>query len=254
MITLPNIKTILNSIRDSIATAQSSADKAQRTADAAKSRSIKALVGAINTQSTLDDARNAADYAQRTAISAKSNADKALSQSTPLGNYSVKSIPDFAFVRNKSIKTLDLPMITSIGTGAFHDCTNLSIDSIPDGVKTIGRNAFLYCEKITISKFPEELTTIGESAFKHCTGLTDIVFGSKLSSIGGDAFAECSGLRSVTFNSTPELLTDGYDTPVFQSCTNLTTINVPWSEGAVANAPWGATNATINYDYVAPTA
>jgi hypothetical protein len=24
---------------------------------------------------------------------------------------------------------------------------------------------------------------------------------------------------------------------------------VPWAEGAVANAPWGATNATINYNY-----
>ena len=37
----------------------------------------------------------------------------------------------------------------------------------------------------------------------------------------------------------------------FIGCDNLTTINVPWSEGAVENAPWGATNATINYNYVA---
>ena len=37
----------------------------------------------------------------------------------------------------------------------------------------------------------------------------------------------------------------------FTSCANLTTINVPWAEaeGEVANAPWGATNATINYNY-----
>lgn len=35
----------------------------------------------------------------------------------------------------------------------------------------------------------------------------------------------------------------------FEGCTNLITINVPWVEGAVANAPWGATNATINYNY-----
>jgi hypothetical protein len=32
--------------------------------------------------------------------------------------------------------------------------------------------------------------------------------------------------------------------------TNLMTINVPWSEGEVINAPWGASNATINYNYV----
>ena len=35
----------------------------------------------------------------------------------------------------------------------------------------------------------------------------------------------------------------------FDGCTNLTDIKVPWAEGAVANAPWGATNATITYNY-----
>jgi hypothetical protein len=35
----------------------------------------------------------------------------------------------------------------------------------------------------------------------------------------------------------------------FSGCTSLTTINAPWAEGAVSGAPWGATNATINYNY-----
>ena len=39
------------------------------------------------------------------------------------------------------------------------------------------------------------------------------------------------------------------DAKILFGCTNLTTINVPWAEGAVAGAPWGATNATINYNY-----
>lgn len=37
----------------------------------------------------------------------------------------------------------------------------------------------------------------------------------------------------------------------FEGCTNLTAINVPWAEGAVANAPWGATNAAVSYNYTA---
>lgn len=36
---------------------------------------------------------------------------------------------------------------------------------------------------------------------------------------------------------------------IFQGCINLTEIKVPWAEGEVANAPWGATNATITYNY-----
>lgn len=31
---------------------------------------------------------------------------------------------------------------------------------------------------------------------------------------------------------------------------NLTDVYVPWSEGAVDNAPWGAGGATIHYDTV----
>ena len=34
----------------------------------------------------------------------------------------------------------------------------------------------------------------------------------------------------------------------FPKWVGLTDIYVPWSEGEVANAPWGATNATIHYD------
>lgn len=55
-----------------------------------------------------------------------------------------------------------------------------------------------------------------------------------------------TNLQSVTFEGTPTSISAG----AFSNCENLIVINVPWSEGKVANAPWGATNATINYDYV----
>ena len=36
---------------------------------------------------------------------------------------------------------------------------------------------------------------------------------------------------------------------LFEECTNLTDIYVPWAEGTVNNAPWGATNATVHYNH-----
>lgn len=39
-------------------------------------------------------------------------------------------------------------------------------------------------------------------------------------------------------------------TSAFSGCTNLTTIRVPWAEGEVSGAPFGATNATLIYSYV----
>ena len=73
-------------------------------------------------------------------------------------------------------------------------------------------------------------------------GITSLPNG--ITSIGAYAFSYCTGLTSITFKGTPTTVASN----AFTSCTNLKDIYVPWSEGAVANAPWGATKATIHYD------
>ena len=91
------------------------------------------------------------------------------------------------------------------------------------GYTFVRDNAFNGCKNLALTSLPSGLTSIGYSAFRNCTSLTSITFEGTLTTINSHAF-------------------DG--------CTNLTTINVPWAEGEVANAPWGTTNATINYNYV----
>lgn len=63
--------------------------------------------------------------------------------------------------------------------------------------------------------------------------------------IGTRAFASCTSLTEVTFSK----VYDGTLTSAFSGCDNLLVIRVPWSEGHVPNAPWGAVNAEIIYDY-----
>ena len=111
---------------------------------------------------------------------------------------------------------------TKIRDSAFYGCGNLALTSLPEGITSIGQYAFGYCENLALTSLPKGITSIGYYAFAHCTGLT-----------------------SLTFLGTPTSIASS----AFQNCTNLTTINVPWAEGAVTNAPWGATNATINYNY-----
>lgn len=60
-----------------------------------------------------------------------------------------------------------------------------------------------------------------------------------------DAFYNSKNLTTVTFKGTPIEVSE----TAFSLCDNLTEINVPWSEATVLGAPWGATNATINYNY-----
>ena len=130
-------------------------------------------------------------------------------------------IPQFMFNNCNYLLNIIMPNVKRIEWMAFNNCTNLAITSLPDGIEFIGDGAFFNCTNLAITSLPSGITTIVSSAFYGCTNLT-----------------------SLTFNGTPTRI----DRNAFYGCTNLTDIYVPWSEGAVANAPWGATNATIHYN------
>ena len=134
-----------------------------------------------------------------------------------------KVIRSYGFYNSRYLTSINFPIgLTRIGNYAFSFCINLSLTSLPSGITSIGNDAFRYCTQLNITRLPSSLIDIYTTAFEGCTKLT-----------------------SITFEGTPTNIASS----AFKSCTNLTTINVPWAEGEVANAPWGATNATINYNY-----
>lgn len=112
--------------------------------------------------------------------------------------------------------------LTKIKDYAFFDCADLALTSLPAGVTSISFQAFYDCSNLALTSLPAGMTAIYSNAFRGCIGLTEITFNGKPTSIASTAFS---------------------------GCTNLLTINVPWAEDEVKNAPWGATNATINYNY-----
>ena len=134
--------------------------------------------------------------------------------------------------------------ITKIAKYAFAYSSYNKIN-LPEGVTEIDNYAFYECSQIPTIVLPQSITKIGVYAFGFCENLRRITFPQNLETIQSSAFSNCKLLSSVTFKGTPTTI----NSTAFGSCTNLTTINVPWAEGAVANAPWGATNATINYNY-----
>ena len=134
---------------------------------------------------------------------------------------------------------------TIIRSYAFYYCSSLALTSLPSGITSIGDYAFQSCSSLALTSLPSGITSIGSSAFNSCSSLALTSFPSGITSIGSNAFGNCRSLASLTFEGTPTSISSS----AFYRCTNITTINVPWSEGAVANAPWGATNATINYNY-----
>lgn len=134
---------------------------------------------------------------------------------------------------------------TKVRDKLFTDCSNLALTELPSGVTTIGNYAFYGCTNLALTELPSGIASIGEHAFQNCSNLALTELPSSIISINSLAFIYCTKLTSIRFLGTPTSI----DSSAFTGCTNLTTIKVPWSEGVVANAPWGATNATVTYDY-----
>lgn len=189
---------------------------------------------------------------------------------TPITNASLPdtttSIGDYAFFGCSNLALTKLPRsVTYLGRGAFRECTSLALTSLPAGLTTSNNEVFSGCTNLALTVVPASIEEIGSSYFnacyritqleihvkkvglyacRSCTGLTEVVFGSELEMLTGYCFNACTNLSAVTFNSTPSI-----DTSPFTTCANLTDIYVPWSEGDVAGAPWGANNATIHYNH-----
>ena len=156
------------------------------------------------------------------------------------------SIGNYAFYGCSSLALTSLPAgITSISNSAFYNCSNLALTSLPAGTTSIGNYAFSNCSNLALTSLPAGITSINDSAFSNCSNLALTSLPAGITSISNYAFYNCTGLTTITFEGTPTTIASN----VFYGCANLTTINVPWAEGAVANAPWGATNVTINYNY-----
>lgn len=125
------------------------------------------------------------------------------------------------FNGNRDLISASMPGVAIIEGRAFASCSGLASMSLPSGLLEIYASAFSYCSNMVLTTIPSSVTTIGNYAFERCYGITELTFEGTPQNIWRTAFSECD---------------------------NLLDIYVPWSEGEVANAPWGATNATIHYN------
>ena len=150
---------------------------------------------------------------------------------------------DMSFFKCTGLLSVNLPELIDAGNETFSLCSGLLDIYIPK-IKKIGRYCFQNCSLLTNISMPE-IETIDTLAFNNCSELALTSLPSSLKSLSSEAFTNCGGLVSLTFEGKPTSIASN----AFSRCYNLKTINVPWAEGEVANAPWGATNATINYNY-----
>ena len=143
-----------------------------------------------------------------------------------------------AFAFNQTIQTVNLPdSIKNIGLYSFVSSTLKEL-TLPSSLTSIGYGAFLDCSGLTSIALPEGLTSIGDYAFQDCSGLTslDLSGCTSLTSIGNWAFSYCSDLKSVVF---PEGST-GWEVSTSSSMTNPIPVDV-------TNSSTNASNLTGQY-------
>ena len=113
---------------------------------------------------------------------------------------------------NTSITQADIPAkvlkdgveysVTSIGSFAFLNCTNLTLVSIPNGVTNIGYYAFNECLNLSSINMPDSVTYIGDYAFSGCSSLTSVTLPNNLTYLGYWAFATNGKVATSSINVT----------------------------------------------------
>ncbi len=93
------------------------------------------------------------------------------------------------------------PMVTSLGTFVFSECSALTSVVIPSGVPSIGTSAFELCTSLTTITIPSSVTAFGNDAFRSCNSLLGLeIASSAVTTIGTNVFEGTTAMTSITVN------------------------------------------------------
>ena len=188
--------------------------------------------------------------------------EMATRQSMEIDISTVQDVAPYAFYHYDTLTSVHMPDVLQIGARAFDGCTELEIIEWPENLESVGEGAFAGV-KIGTSETPSSLTALPQKVFEGAT-FTGGSFTWNCSRMEAQSLQNTNlqeliynGTGSITYRalygSTVERITIAnsisyIDPTAFANCASLTDVYVPWSEGAIANAPWGATGATIHYN------
>lgn len=139
----------------------------------------------------------------------------------------VETIGDYAFADCSSLNYLNMPIVKSIGEGAFcrYDeksaAPQITSVVLPETLTTMGDGAFIGCEGLTEIKLPSSLTKVGDFTFALCLKLEKVELPEEIKSVGDYAFMGCEVLSNINLKNV-ETMGDY----AFRGCFSLETIDL----------------------------
>ncbi len=167
----------------------------------------------------------------------------------------------------KNIETLELKATVKLnGSAQFIRCSKLKSVLIENGITGISTACFNNCALIDNIELPNSVVELGESAFAGCSSLKNITLSinikkipdscfsatgieifsipddSGIEEIEDDIFYNCPSLKNICIGKNVKIISSkafrSADSPV---------IKINQKENSISGAPWGASNATVEW-------
>ena len=140
----------------------------------------------------------------------------------------LETIAGYAFAGNRSLVSVNMPMLTAIPENCFRGCSALAEINFPKVLAT-NENSFSYCESIERIKLPE-LTIMNEgTCFQNLTALKELRLPKNTSSLSGNKIFACNALELLDLGLVTEI---GANINSSSSWAKLTTL-ILWNETTV---------------------
>ena len=140
------------------------------------------------------------DFTNTSDVMGDSSAVVALLSGTlpELSDDRIETVGAKRFTKNASIESVDLPLVTSVGNGAFMDCSNLKRVRLESCSRT-EHDIFSDCVSLTDVYLPKVTGSI-ESMFNWCTSLERVDLRRSVR-IGYKTFNACTNLKRLVLRS-----------------------------------------------------
>lgn len=143
-------------------------------------------------------------------------------KSVKLGRNSMLTTYRGAFYNCKSLTSVDLGGLKTMGPDTFYSCAALESITFPSTLTKIESSAFVLSGLKSV-RVPSTVTSLGVSVFSNCKSLETAVIEGNREEIPSGFLVSCSNLKSVTLPGTLKKIGDG----AMWLCTSLETVILP---------------------------